>query len=510
MERHSADMSAEAARFAAHQAEFAARLGETAAARDTFERRLNETALALDEAKQTWTSELAAAADRLAAREAELMNAIASSTAMREGLEVRLAERDGQLKEQAASHAAAQDALQTRSANRIAQLRRELDETIVMHRAQFEQLPSSVLRCSREGAIEQVSDAMAEMLGYRAAQDAQAVDFATVVFESPDDWRALMQRCLASGAAEAVETIWKKKNGVRFVVRLRAVPGPSGQIDVAVEDLTNYRELEEKLRRSERMEAVGRLASEVAATCDNLLRDVRQDGQTWLAAISDDSPMRQQGELLLNDVTRAASFLRQLDVYSKTQSDSSEPVDLGRVLRNLTPVLRRVAGDDIEFLLPKSSSSLTVDVELERVERILVNVAAYGRERMPFGGRLTFELAKVTVGSESVATHPDVRPGPHVLITVTAVRYAVWSDASRTLPRLSPAANPSDSSSDRPGVDLGAMQTLIRGCGGRLWLAAEPPGDMVLKIHLPRAARDHAAAARAAMRPMRRWLHAGR
>jgi hypothetical protein len=277
-----------------------------------------------------------------------------------------------------------------------------------------------------------------------------------------------------------------------------------------VEDLTNYRELEEKLRRSERMEAVGRLASEVAATCDNLLRDVRHDGQTWLAAISDDSPMRQQGELLLNDVTRAASFLRQLDVYSKTQSDSSEPVELGRVLRNLTPVLKRVAGDDIEFLLPKSSSPLTVDVELERVERILVNVAAYGRERMPFGGRLTFELAKVTVGSESVATHPDVRPGPHVLITVTAVRYAVWSDASRTLPRLSPVANPSDSSSDRPGVDLGAMQTLIRGCGGRLWLAAEPPGDMVLKIHLPRATRDHAAAARAAMRPMRRWLHAGR
>ena len=71
----------------------------------------------LDEAKQTWTSELAAAADRLAAREAELMNAIALSTAMSEGLEVRLAERDGQLKEQAASHAAAQDALQTRTSN---------------------------------------------------------------------------------------------------------------------------------------------------------------------------------------------------------------------------------------------------------------------------------------------------------------------------------------------------------------------------------------------------------
>jgi PAS domain-containing protein len=421
-----------------------------------------------------------------------------------------VAERDAQMKEQAASHASAQEALQTRSANRIAQLRRELDEMIVMHRAQFEYLPSSVLRCAGDGAVEQVTGAMSAMLGYRTAQEAQAVNFATSVFESPDDWRSLIDRCRETGAAESLETIWKKKNGARFVVRLHAVPGPSGQIDVAAEDLTNYRELEEKLRRSERMEAVGRLASEVAATCDNLLRDVRQDGQTWLAAISDDSPVRQQGELLLNDVTRAASFLRQLDVYSKTQTDSSEPADLNRVLRNLAPVLKRVAGDDIEFVLPKSTSPLTVDVELERVERILVNVAAYGRERMPFGGRLVFELAKVTVGNDSVASHSDVRPGPHALITVTAVRYAVWSDASRTFPRLSQTTNASESASDRPGVDLGAMQALIRGCGGRLWLAAEPPGDMVLKIHLPRSTPAHAAVPRTAMSPVRRWLHVGR
>jgi hypothetical protein len=59
-------------------------------------------------------------------------------------------------------------------------------------------------------------------------------------------------------------------------------------------------------------------------------------------------------------------------------------------------------------------------------------------------------------------------------------------------------------------VDLGAMQALIRGCGGRLWLAAEPPGDMVLKIHLPRSTPAHAAVARTAMSPMRRWLHVGR
>jgi hypothetical protein len=62
-------------------------------------------------------------------------------------------------------------------------------------------------------------------------------------------------------------------------------------------------------------------------------------------------------------------------------------------------------------------------------------------------------------------------------------------------------------------VDLGAIQALIRGCGGRLWIAAEPPGDMVLKIHLPQgtAAGTGAGVLRTAMpRPMQRWLHLGR
>ena len=113
--------------------------------------------------------------------------------------------------------------------------------------------------------------------------------------------------------------------------------------------------------------AVGRLASEVASTCDKMLQDAGRDGYAWLSAVGD-SPIRQQGEAFLNDITRAASFLRQLDVYSRTQSASAGPVDLNRALRNLMSVLKRVAGDDIEFVLPKHSSPVRIDVELDRVE----------------------------------------------------------------------------------------------------------------------------------------------
>ncbi|MGH9204102.1 MAG: PAS domain S-box protein, partial [Vicinamibacterales bacterium] len=319
------------------------------------------------------------------------------------------------------------------AADRVTQLQNELDETRSESLRQFERTPWSMLRFNHDGALERVNHALAALLGYRTTEELRTVDFAFRVFESPNDLRWLINRCLGTGTTESVETTWRRKDGARLVVRLLALAGGSGTIEMVAEDVTTLRALEEKLRQAQRMEAVGRLASEVAVTCDNLLRDVSQDGHQWLATMDNDAASRHQGELLLDEVTRAASLLRQLDLYGKKQASALEPVDLYRVLRDLESVLRRVAGEDIEFVLPTTSSPMNVDVEPERVERILVNVAAYGRERMPFGGRLTIELTNVVVDREGVAEHSHFRPGPHVLITVTAVKYAVRWDASIAL-----------------------------------------------------------------------------
>jgi hypothetical protein len=241
--------------------------------------------------------------------------------------------------------------------------------------------------------------------------------------------------------------------------------------------------LEERLRLAQRLEAVGRLASEVAVTCDNLLREVNQDGQHWLATIGGSAAVRHKGDLLLAEVMRAASFLRQFADYGKKQATALEPVDVTRVLRDLAPVLKSVAGDDIEVVLPKTSSPVTVDVDAERVERVLVNVAGYGRERMPSGGRLTIELGTVVSDAPFIAQYPNVRPGAHALITVTEAKRAAQSQWAAPLGDNRPGANV-QAPLDRPGVDLGALQGLIRDCGGHLWMTAEP-GNMELKIRLP-------------------------
>ena len=256
-------------------------------------------------------------------------------------------------------------------------------------------------------------------------------------------------------------------------------------------------------RLPQRLEAVARYGSEVAVTCQSLLTHVKQEGQQWLARMENDVA-RYQGQLLFDDVARAAGFMGQLAAYGEEQRNVPDVVDMHKVLQDLAPVLKRVAGDNIDIVLPQTTSQLTVDVEARPVERMLVNVAAYGRERMPLGGRLMIDVDSVVVGRDFVEKYPNVRPGAHVVLTVNEVR-------STDRPELVDAARPDSKNRARgngnPGVELGTLQALVTDCGGHLWMKAEPPGDMVLKIHLPRRVLDRSEPPAPAMQRVRPgWL----
>jgi hypothetical protein len=274
-------------------------------------------------------------------------------------------------------------------------------------------------------------------------------------------------------------------------------------IEIVAEDLTNLRALENRLGQAHRMEAVGRLAAEVAVTCGNLLKDVHQNAQHWLTTVGGDPAVRHQGEMLLEDVRRAAGFLQRLAAYGEEEATALAPVDLNRVLRDLEPVMKRLAGDDVELELQKASSPLNVDVKAERVERLLVNLASYGRERMPLGGRLRVELATIVADGQFIAQHPNCRLGPHALITVTGTKREVQAAGPLRLRDAALAPGAQKPASDRPGVDLGSLQSLIRECGGHLWMTVEPRGNMVAKIHLPLRPDDRTDPRAPAMRNAR-------
>jgi hypothetical protein len=362
---------------------------------------------------------------------------------------------------------------------RVPDLQAQLELSEKERRGQFERAPYGLCRCTQAGVITDANHAFAMLLGRRRADQLRNMDFAEAVFDRAGDVGWLLERTRTMRKAEAVETCWKTPDGRHLIVRLQALATTTGLVEIVVEDITGFRALEDRLRQAQRMEAVGRLASEVAVTCDALLRDVARDAHEWLATIASDDELRSRGQMLLADLARAAGFLRQLGAYGDAQVRALEPVSVQRVLRDLAPVLKGVAGDAIELVLPKASGAFDVDVEAERVERVLVNVASYARERMPHGGQVRIDLATTVIGRRFIARYPNIRPGPHVLITVTEQPRAGEPHGGTERGSRSP---------DKPGVDLGALVDLIGTCGGHLWMEAQPAGNMMVKIHLPKPA----------------------
>jgi PAS domain S-box-containing protein len=361
---------------------------------------------------------------------------------------------------------------------------RDIEQLRADHRRLFQRAPVPLFRCTTNGALTDANRMLTDLVG-RSSDELRGTGFAAAVFESPNDLSWLIERCQNARGSESTETTWRRKDGSRLLVRVSATATSSDLIDCGVEDLTPVRVLQDRLSQAHRMEAVGRLAAEVAVTCGNLLRGIQQNTQQWLLTEGAAAASRQRGDMLLEELSRAAGLLRQLAVYGDEESRRPAVVELSTVVRDMALVLKRVAGDAVDVQLPSASARLNVDAGADRIQRLLVNLAAYGRDRMPFGGRLTIELGTIVVDRRFTAKHPNVRLGPHALITVTESRRAARTRGPLQLHDHEPAGSPKGSVAVQTSVDLGTLQEIVGECGGHLWMTVQPMGDMVVKIWLP-------------------------
>jgi chromosome segregation ATPase len=370
-------------------------------------------------------------------------------------------------------------------ADMVPNLRRELGESRAENGRLFQQAGLAMFRCTPHGELTQANRAAMTLVGRRTPDELRGAQFAAAVFEDPNGLSWLIERCLSTRARETIETTWRRKDGGRLFVRLSAYACTPDVIEILAEDLTRVHVLQDRLGQAQRIEAVGRLASEVAVTCGNLLDDIHRQVHESLVSAGSTAASRQQGQQLLAEVTRAAALMRQLFAYGDEQARTPALADLNEVIHDLGPVLKSVAGDAVDVLLPSRSTRLNVDVGAERIERLLVNLASHGRARMPFGGQLKIELDRTIVDRRFAAKHPNVRLGPHALITVTETRAARRPDDLSSLRGPKNGTPLSGGPEYKSAMDFGTLQGLVGGCGGHLWMTVQPEGDMIAKIRLP-------------------------
>jgi signal transduction histidine kinase len=244
------------------------------------------------------------------------------------------------------------------------------------------------------------------------------------------------------------------------------------------------REAEERLRQSQKLEALGRLAGGVAHDFNNLLSVIL--GFTELAASdpgasagirADMDEVRRAGE-------RARDLTRQLLAFSRHQVLEPKVLDLNVVLTGMENMLRRLLGESVELSFRTFGALEKIKADQSQLEQVIMNLAVNAKDAMATGGRLTFETASVELDEEYARQHPDVTPGPYVLLTVTDT--GVGMDPAVRARAFEPFFTTKEQGR---GTGLGLAMTfgIVRQSGGHISVRSDPGQGTTFEIYFPSA-----------------------
>jgi PAS domain S-box-containing protein len=337
------------------------------------------------------------------------------------------------IEEQDAALRSARDELEERVRERVRELQHQVREREQVQAAlrSSEDRFRSIVETTRDwiwasdatGCSTYSNPAVERILGYAPAE---LLGRSLVDLVHPEDRpRALdlLRNCLSGGTGRTglILRVQHRQGGYRDLefagVPILDARGRVRGFQGSGHDTTERRQLEEQLRQSQKMEAVGRLAGGVAHDFNNLLGVILGYSEL-LVKQHPDGPCRSKLEEVRRAAERAAALTRQLLAFSRKQVLDLRVVDLNLILADTATLLRRLIGEDIDMQIMTAPDLGRVRADPGQIQQVLMNLAVNARDAMPTGGRLLLRTANAEVGDNLAREHRGLAPGRYVTVTV--------------------------------------------------------------------------------------------
>jgi signal transduction histidine kinase/CheY-like chemotaxis protein len=245
------------------------------------------------------------------------------------------------------------------------------------------------------------------------------------------------------------------------------------------------RESEERLRQSQKMEAVGRLAGGVAHVFNNMLTAILGYSDLLLGQAREADPAREGLEEIRAAGLRVAGLTRQLLAFGRKQILRPSVVNLGAVLAEMDGMMRGLLGERVDLRVIPGSDLRDVHVDRDQIEQAIMSLVINANDAMPAGGRLTIETSNASVTGGSAERRREVSPGLYVMLKVTDTGTGM-DEATREH-----AFEPFFTTKDQGramGMGLAAVHGLIEQSGGRILVDSRVGAGTSFIIYLSAAA----------------------
>ncbi len=339
----------------------------------------------------------------------------------------------------------------------------------------------------RSGVIEFVNPAFEKVTGFSRAE---AVGKTPSILRSgltdPKEYEELW-RTIMSGRDFHNIVINKKKSGELYYYDQTITPlkDDAGNITHFIStgrDISDRRSLEEQLRQSQKMEAIGRLAGGVAHDFNNLLTVITGNVELILMSLDPHDPLREELEQVQSAADRAADLTRQLLAFSRKQKLELKVLDLNRIITGIDKMLQRIIGEDIKLVTLPGKGLWKVKVDAGQVEQVIVNLATNARDAMPNGGNLIIETQNVELDEGYVEHMPGIRAGRYVMLAITDTGAGMTPEVKRQV--FDPFFTTKETGRGT-GLGLSTVYGIVKQCSGYIYLYSEPNEGTTFKIYLP-------------------------
>lgn len=314
--------------------------------------------------------------------------------------------------------------------------RKKAEDSLLESKARFrdlvDMLPQIVFEMDMHGNLTFVNQVAFEVFGYTQEEFDAGLNVMQMIAEKDRERAANRIRLILSGqnSPEGHEYTVMKKNGLLFPVIIYSAgfvrDGDTHGLRGIMIDLTDQkaaenekRKLKEQLQQSQKMEMVGRLAGGVAHDFNNMLSVILGQTDMILEQVDQDQPIHKALEEIKEAGIRSADLTRQLLAFARKQTVSPKVIDLSSTVGNMTKMLKRLIGENIELSWIPDRSVWPVKIDPIQIDQILANLCVNARDAIDGAGKVAIKTENSVLDENFSADDSEFTPGDYVLLAVT-------------------------------------------------------------------------------------------